>query len=258
VTKHRERPRGRAKNPDRQRQALMQRLSHGPVRELPRNEHAVLEALEREGLAETRDGRIMLTIEGTAWLKRRSAPGEPFLVQHGVAPVPPGSVAPDARLHNDSESPLAWLARRKDASGKPLIAPSQFAAGERLREDFTRGAMMPRIGANWTAPVARGRRAGGGEFHGADSVLAAKERVGRAMAAVGPELSGVLLDVCCFLKGLETVEHERGWPRRTSKVVLGIALDRLARHYGIAGAISGRERSTLRAWQAPDARPRIA
>lgn len=164
--------------------------------------------------------------------------------------------APDALLVNESESPLAWLARRKDADGRPMIDAVQFAAGERLREDFTRAAMTPRIGANLTSPVAHGRRTGGdSSMHFSDVVIAAKERLNCALDAVGPEFSGLLLDVCCFLKGLETVERERGWPRRTSKVVLGLALDRLARHYGLAVKIIGRNRAQTRAWQAEDARP---
>lgn len=38
---------------------------------------------------------------------------------------------------NDSESPLAWLARRKGRDGRAMIGPDQFIAGERLRADFT-------------------------------------------------------------------------------------------------------------------------
>lgn len=166
-------------------------------------------------------------------------------------------VAPDAEFVNESESPLAWLARRKDVHGRPMIDAAQFAAGERLRADFTRAAMTPRIGANLTAPVARGRRGSDGGENYSDLVIAANERLSRAIDAVGPEFSGLLLDVCCFLKGLETVETERGWPRRTSKVVLGLALDRLARHYGLAAKITGRDRATVRAWQADDARPTV-
>ncbi len=94
-------------------------------------------------------------------------------------------------------------------------------------------------------------------MHYSDLVLAAKERMNLALDAAGPEFSGLLLDVCCFLKGLEIVERERGWPRRTSKVVLGLALDRLARHYGIV-KITGRTRAPLRSWQADDARPTMA
>lgn len=190
--------------------------------------------------------------------QKASANPESFLARHGVARARKehARLAPDAMLVNECESPLAWLARRKDANGWPMIDAAQFAAGERLRADFTRAALMPRLGADLTAPVAHGRRSSGenaAQF--SDLVIAAKQRLNHALDAVGPEFSGLLLDVCCFLKGLETVERERGWPRRTSKVVLGLALDRLARHYGIAAKISGRDRAPLRAWQADDARP---
>lgn len=187
--------------------------------------------------------------------KKRSE--QSLLSQHGVsrAGKAEARIAPDAQLVNESESPLAWLARRKDTNGRPMIDAAQFAAGERLRVDFTRAAMTPRIGANLSAPVAHGRRGGGTSEHFSDLVIAAKERLNLALDAVGPEFSGLLLDVCCFLKGLEIVERERNWPRRTSKVVLGLALDRLARHYGFATEVTGRNRAPLRGWQAEGARP---
>ena len=63
--------------------------------------------------------------------------------------------------------------------------------------------------------------------------VAAKQRFDRAMAAVGPGLDDVLLRVCCFLDGIEAAERALGWPTRSGKLVLGIALERLARHYGL-------------------------
>jgi hypothetical protein len=54
---------------------------------------------------------------------------------------------------NDSESPLAWLARRKGRDGRAMISPDQFIAGEKLRADFTRGNLMPRVTSNWSAPT---------------------------------------------------------------------------------------------------------
>jgi hypothetical protein len=158
---------------------------------------------------------------------------------------------------NQAESPLAWLAYRKGRDGRSLIAAHQLLAGERLRVDFTAGGLTPRVTANWIAPVAQARRSGASAAAFADSMLAARMRVERALEAVGPDFAGLLLDVCCFLKGLEVVEHERGWPRRTGKVVLELALDRLAAHYGFAAEARGPLRARTRRWRAPDARPVI-
>lgn len=151
---------------------------------------------------------------------------------------------------DDSESPLAWLARRKGRDGRALISAEQFVAGERLRADFTRGNLTPRVTSNWGAPT--GRAGGGGAGEMTDVVVAARQRVQLALDACGPEFSGILLDVCCFLRGLEDVERERGWPSRSAKVVLQLALDRLARHYGLA-AHGGSAKLRLRSWLANDA-----
>lgn len=148
---------------------------------------------------------------------------------------------------NLDESPLAWLARRTDKAGRPMISSPQFLAGERLRLDFTRAGLTPRVTTDWSSLGASG---GGGPGAFSDAVLAAKGRLDAALTAVGPELSGVVLDVCCFLKGLEAVEGERQWPARTAKVVLGLGLDRLARHYGFAQAACGRAAAPTRAWRA--------
>jgi hypothetical protein len=78
--------------------------------------------------------------------------------------------------------------------------------------------------------------------------LAAKQRFAHALRAAGPGLQDILIDVCCHLTGLEDAERQRGWPQRSAKIVLQIALDRLAHHYGIAPVIGTGSR--LRAWQA--------
>lgn len=155
---------------------------------------------------------------------------------------------------DESESPLAWLARRRGRDGRCLIAPQQLQAGERLRADFTSASMMPRTTSNWESPIAGARRgAGDGAATFTEIAIAARERVNRALEAAGPEFSGLLLDVCCFLKGLEDIERERLWPQRSAKVVLQLALDRLARHYGYASEARGRGRPSVRTWLADDA-----
>jgi hypothetical protein len=150
---------------------------------------------------------------------------------------------------NDAESPLAWLARRKGRDGKPLIEPHQLLAGERLRADFTFAHLMPRTTSNWESPL-RGGNSSPAQF--TDAMIAARQRVNHALETVGPEFSGVLVDVCCFLKRLDDLERDRRWPARSAKVVLGLGLDRLARHYGLDSQATGTTRVEVRTWLAED------
>jgi hypothetical protein len=165
-------------------------------------------------------------------------------------------------LLNEGESPLGWLKSRKDRNGSPLLTEPQYEAGERLRADYWFAQMSPRVTANWSAlaPSERSRR--GAPSRAADlrdEVIAAKERVMRALDEVGPEVGGILVDICCELKGLEEAEKANGWPQRAGKVVLQIALTRLARHYGLIGddRKARRERRALRHWGSPDYRPTL-
>jgi hypothetical protein len=211
-------------------------------------------------VSRSRDGTVAITDAGRAYLARmecarKGSAIDPFLGQHLT--LAHGEIETDggrAGITIDAgESPLAWLVRRKGRDGRALIEPAQFQAGERLRADFTRAQLMPRITANWTSAIAQGRRGGGGMTTFAEAVVAARQRVRRALAVVGPEFTGLLLDVCCFLKRLEDVERERRWPPRSAKVVLQLGLDRLARHYGYGAVAQGAPHAAVRTWLAEDA-----
>ena len=79
--------------------------------------------------------------------------------------------------------------------------------------------------------------------------VAARQRFTRAISALGPGLSDVAVDVCCHLKEPHAAESAQDWPQSAALVVLKLALDRLAAHYGFA--VTGK-RSRMRAWQAPE------
>jgi hypothetical protein len=155
-------------------------------------------------------------------------------------------VAPDGvqklLVVNEGESPLGRLRQRN------FIDAVQFDAGERLRRDFTLARIAPRMGIDLTAPIVRKARGQKSGTQISDTVLAAKQRFSAAMHAVGPGLNDLLFDVCCHLRGLEEAERAKDWPVRSAKVVLVLALDRLADHYGMR--LKGRAR--LRGWQMED------
>lgn len=228
---------------------------HATVR---RREQDIVLLLSADLLARQADGAVAVTPAGFAHLARNriaraGSDIDPFRAQHLELAARKFAPTGSAVVVDDAESPLVWLARRKGRDGRMLIEPVQLQAGERLRAEFTRSQMMPRTTANWSVAVTDDRPSGGMAVTFTEAVIAARQRVRAALGAVGPEFSGLLLDVCCFLKGLADVESERGWPPRSAKVVLQLGLDRLARHYGLAGEARGRNHAPVRTWLAPDA-----
>ena len=136
----------------------------------------------------------------------------------------------------------------------------QAQAAQRLGEDFIAGQMMPRVTANWDRAALGALPDGAKHPSGlgvemSDRTASAQERVRRALDDAGPEFAGVLIDLCCLEIGIEAVEAKRGWPRRSAKVVLNLALDRLARHYGIVA--QGPKRGRVQQWGTDDYRPSL-
>lgn len=69
------------------------------------------------------------------------------------------------------------------------------------------------------------------------------------------DCASVVVDVCGYEKGLQTVETERGWPRRSAKLVLRIGLEQLAAQFGLMPLASGPDASRNRGWMDTTARP---
>lgn len=129
---------------------------------------------------------------------------------------------------NFAESPLGWLFARGHVNQR------QFDAGERLRSDWERAQLGQHVTMSWdAAPVSRSR---GGSAQRADlsaSQLDAKRRFEDAVSDVGPGLSDILWRVVCAGEGMRNAETALGWPARAGKIVLQIALDRVADYYRI-------------------------
>ncbi len=212
----------------------------------------LLQLCQSQGLVEIKGIAVLLRSEGKAFLRRALHPEAGYAAQHGPIGLKELEPSGPPVLENLGESPLTRLFLRRDAKGKSFISATALAAGERYRADFEKAGLQPRVSANWEASVAsRGR--GGGDSGISDFAMDARKRFDRALGLLGRDLSGVTTDVCCFLKGLETVERERGWPPRSAKLMLRTALDLLAVHYGIAGTQPSR--AGMQHWGTADFRP---
>ena len=134
---------------------------------------------------------------------------------------------------NLGESPLGWLARRRDARGEPLLSPTEVEAGERLREDFELAQIGPKLGQDWRRFLTPASTSSGPGRTPCEGPMFARERVSSALESLGPGLADAALRICCFLEGLEATERRMGWSARSGKVVLKLALQRLVEHYGL-------------------------
>ena len=129
---------------------------------------------------------------------------------------------------NLAESPMGWLLSRG------LVTLRQFEAGERLRADWERAQLSPRVTMSWdAAPVARGRGGAGGRPDLTGTQIDARGRFNAAVDKAGPGLADILWRVVCAGEGMRDAETALGWPARAGKLVLTFALDRVADYYRI-------------------------
>ena len=191
--------------------------------------HAGRAALKRL-LLEDRNSRL----EDRTYAEQAS----PFQDQHrefGARTVSEPGGARKVR-YNLAESPLTVLARKKGPDGEPYLTAPLLGAGERLREDFEIAQMGPRVTQNWDNFLTASTR---GQYNPAEGSGGgpedARKRVSSALEAMGPGLADIAFRCCCFLEGLEAAEKRLGWSARAGKVVLKIALQRLADHYAQDG-----------------------
>jgi hypothetical protein len=127
---------------------------------------------------------------------------------------------------NLAESPLGWLHSRGHVTAR------QFAAGEQLRGDWETAQLPPLVTMRWDAPpLDRNRRGAPEEQAPGKRQIAARRRFDAAAAAAGPGLRDILWRVVCAGEGMRDAETALGWPARAGKLVLQMALDRLADHY---------------------------
>ncbi len=210
-----------------------------------------LALLAEKGLVIRNQTQIILSQQGHDLLKTKQGRADVVISSLQIYGKPQILV-----VHN-GESPLGGLYLKKSVDGTSFLSSVEFDAGERIRIDFTRGMLMPRISATWQTSVSGGQR--NGEENGIEnltnSALAARMRFEAAIKVLGADLAGVITDVCCFLKGFEQVEMERRWPKRSAKFMLKAGLAVLEQHYWPQNTQNS---SRLRKWGAPDYRPAIS
>ncbi len=142
------------------------------------------------------------------------------LAQRQISAACDGLITQQTVTVNLAESPVSWLHARGHLDNR------QFAAGELLRRDFEAARMMPSLTMRWD-PV-RHKRAMDEGLSPSERQMAARDRFHAALDHAGSDLADVLWRVACAGESLAVAERVLGWPARSGKLVLRIALDRIA------------------------------
>jgi hypothetical protein len=150
----------------------------------------------------------------------------------------------EGRHINFAESPLSRLV----VGDRAFLAPHHIEAAERVRALVDRAQLQPRTTMNYSGVPAGGKRQGSHAADIPDMAIDARRVLEEIHRELPAECAGVVLDVCGWLKGLQEVERDRGWPRRSAKLVLRIGLEQLAQHFGLGPYAIGRNRVSQRSW----------
>lgn len=220
--------------------AVMRQLGEGPPERLAVTDTWVAEAMAlKDWIACHANGRVaryQITPEGRSAMQSMIVRGGEGATDHGICVDLDASVGskeenPPKRVRFHSyEGPLVILARRRDKEGNPFLSRDLVKAGERLREDFELAHLEPGLTQDWLQFLTPATKRGVGD-NSRGMPAAARERVQKAMEVLGEGLSDVALSCCCHMEGMEATEKRLGWPARSGKIVLRIALTRLAQHY---------------------------
>lgn len=156
-----------------------------------------------------------------------------------------------------TETPIAALAvlSRKTGTESGFLEAHHMEAAHRIRVLFERSHLRTRVTMHY-GPRVGSSRSSNDASDIPQMAADARKRLSALLGALPAECRSIVLDVCCLEKGLQDIEKQRSWPRRSAKLVLRIALDRLAELYGLASHAEGTQTSRPRNWQDEGAKPR--
>lgn len=201
--------------------------------------------LVSDGLLERDGSTLRCTVLARSWLRRHmSATDNAFAEQHQIKrPTSPGPTV------NLNESPLASL------GGARFLKPHQIEAGERFRRLFERANLRARTTMSYNVEQTANSHQNVSANDLSDMAVDARRQIDVICTRLPLDCRAAVLDVCGFEKGLQIIEVERGWPRRSAKLVLRIGLEQLAAHFGLTQIATGNGRKDVAGWMGDGARP---
>lgn len=132
-------------------------------------------------------------------------------------------------------SPIIKLYNRQRNIAHKYLTDIHLQAGQKLFETFITANLQPNVTMNWEnlQSVRQSHYTGGKQATYSETVYSARRQLYASLLHVGEEFAAILVEICLFGNGLEATEKAMNWPARSGKLLLTMALDRLAEHFQI-------------------------
>jgi hypothetical protein len=162
--------------------------------------------------------RYELTPAGHDRLKRTAIAAAPVIAPNAdQAPFGPGFAPAITRLH-----------ALRNGAGRTFFAASELRVAALLHAAFVRSECGQVRGADWSGVAPSGAARGPAAERGQHHAIAARALVEKALAALGGSARAVTIASILHEQGFEAIERRLGWPARSAKIALKLALQQLA------------------------------
>jgi len=208
-----------------------------------------VQALISNGVLGGTGQRCHAIAETRNWLRRQLSCGDGFKEQHSTERA--------LKAHEPQTGLTKYLAGLgRVGNGTGFLSSHQIATAERVCQWAERARLQQRTTMSYDPThVSQGKKQTRQFGSISDMAARARKSIADIYRLLPHECAELIVDVCVFEKGLQTIEVERGWPRRSAKLVLRIGLEDLAQKLGIAPIAEGNVATRHRAWRGDGARP---
>ena len=212
---------------------------------------AIIRQLVSEGVLKLEGAKCHATCLARNWVKRQMSEQGAYLAQHSDM-----RVLPSGQHLNINEGPLLQLSHARN--NKPaFLAPHHLLAAGKIQQLMARCQMVQRTTLSYD-PTRTGKadKSLNSAHELGDNALDARRKLNACLETLPADCAGVVMDVCGYQKGLQLIETERNWPRRSAKLILRIGLEQVCLHFGIDFSAQGKEGVRTRKWMQAGTRPR--
>lgn len=199
--------------------------------------------LVSNGIVSLANSKCKATPLARNWVKRKMLGDQGFADQHREI-----FVQSDGTRKNLAKGPLGTLSVGKKGA-PPFMQRHHVEAAKKIEKLVELAQMRQRTTMSYD-PTRVGATSGS-DFAGpelGERAIDARNTLNVCLGKLPADCAGVVLDVCGLQKGLQLVEQERKWPRRSAKMILRVGLDQVAAHFGLTATVSGSQSNKPQQW----------